>query len=579
MYTLSKLFNNAQAVYKIFANNTSDTVFEKRLQVQIKYGTQWADISSEVAQVEIQHQMQINGSSNSDKAEIELYNEIGQFDVSKVTDSFNPSVKKFNPLVSDQPFLLSNFPIKINLVYEDPNNQTQIIPLFLGYAYKVSSKSTRASITAFDILFHFTRRILYTGIAVPKIKVDDALYTVIQPVLDEIKTDFDLSSIPIYINNSELTSINKITANEVLLNIEGGSSYLDVLNKMMSALFGFLTYIPQSNRLQVILPIDDTYQTYLNAPSTNYTINTSEIDDFSITTNEDIATKLTVQSQLYELYPEAITDYWLFRAEDIKNAIKIPKDSNSTLDIKFSAKGLPNNWNENGNLILEKLTLGTYDVYVNSKGELEYRSYGGVPVPLENKIINFNQAFWWLNDELQVKQATLKIDGLQLLVTNYSKTTNYCILECQISAIPIVELGAITHIYDTGKKPIKEQTCDLAYFVSSDTFKTFADRIVKAYYMVNNTYTATVRLTGFYPDIFAGGLVNISLPDTSIVNSKAIVKRVYHVIEGEKYVTELELGLIGVPTYISNIPTYEPLTGEIIKTPPKVNYNGNTYFV
>jgi len=51
-------------------------------------------------------------------------------------------------------------------------------------------------------------------------------------------------------------------------------------------------------------------------------------------------------------------------------------------------------------------------------------------------------------------------------------------------------------------------------------------------------------LTGFYPELFEGAVVNATVYDTSLNNTKMLIRSVTHKIENGMYFTSVELGSI-----------------------------------
>lgn len=412
---------------------------------------------------------------------------------------------------------------------------------------------------------------MWTGVLVSKQKVDAALNYLLSPNLNEIASTFGLSSIPIYVNGMLLSNTKNVTELDVVASIEGGKTYLETLNELLNQLHGFITYIPQLNRVQVILPVDSTYTSILNSLPTSYSLTSHSLfADFEINTNEDVATQIRVKTDLLEAYPAEAEKYWTFIAEKPETSIQIPANSISEVDISFSAKGFPSRYDIDGNIICDELTLGRYFIDKRATGEVGYITAPGEAIPFHNKRIYLTSPGWWLPKKVRVREAQLKLDGVKLIIENLTQTENYFIASVKISAIPLLEIGSIIHIWDNGKTPKHEVELKSCYLVDASTFRSIAERIVQVYGYVNSYYTINAELTEFRPDIFVGGTIIVSLPDTSVINSKALVKRVYHLIENEKFQTKLELALISNITqtysqmqtsFVPTLASYLPIVG------------------
>lgn len=579
MYPLQRLFINEESVVYPTAVLNSDTEYRK-LKVEIKYGDSWVDITSHVARVELEHLLSIEGSSALDKAVISLHSEEGQFDFMKITDTFDPLDNKFNPAMETLggiPFLVSHFPVKITLVYKATSGNETMVELFHGYAATITSRGTKSELTVYDVLYQMSRKISSLGLLVSPSNIggsdayrfEKVMYNLLSEGLAQAIEDF--GNITFYLNGSELTENAEILTSQMLIQVDGGKSYFEMLSEVLKQAGGFVTYIPKGMELHIYLPADESY-TFRDNITTSYTIDglQEEIDKFELEQNVDLPNRLTVKTKVYEIGNDPVL-CWVFDsgAENANAALRIPKNSISTIDISFNQSAFPSKYDEEG-IILDALDIRTYEEDI-VEGKPHYYLGGSLSVPDSKKKIPFETGWFWGAD-LEIKSAEVGINKITMDIKNYSTTSNYCITLLKAEGYPLLEAGENSYVCFTDEKPIKETEFDTCYFVNADDLKATTERVRKVYYTYNTKYFGQLEFLRFLPDIYVGGILQITLPDTTVANNKCIVSRVYHKIDAEQFTTTLEVKILEERTYNDIL---SPAPAPTIPKLPTVTVEGN----
>lgn len=487
----------------------AQTSTQKSFKVEIKdVNDTWQDISDYVKEINIIENLQYDGNSQLNKLGIKLVNTDGEFSPSKVGAPFNQI-----DATSNQPWLTRKFPIKVSVV-----TPTDTYLIFQGYVNKVTEKDTEATFEAFDILFALSQRRLMQGFYATYVTPSEAINNLLSDIYAEWTNTFGVVNV-VFFPDTQIDLINFYA--------EGGQTYLAALNQLCQSIGAYFTYSAINNKLYFTFPAD----TQFAEPSVNFTLQTADCAEYSIDAQVDRPNKVTIEADVLEPYGSKINDYWNFTAKDIDNAIRIPKNSRSDANISFSGKGY------NPDLTNVWLNFQTYTI-LDTGTELVYQGGGGLSnwYDLTNLPLSISKH----GIDITINSATVKIDGLILDITNNSADTNVAIVECKIDAYPYLEAGNLKQIYEEPDVIPIEKQIKTAYLGSG-----ILERLAEAYLkFVRSQYLVDVKLLKFLPDLFVGGIINVTLYDTSLNNTKSIIRSVQHIIADGFYSTKLKVGTL-----------------------------------
>ena len=479
----------------------------KQYKVEIKVNTEWKDISNYVTSIEIVQSLQFNGNSQLNKAGVKLTNLNGEFSPSKLNTTYNP------PTESGKPFLTTKFPIRISVI-----TATKGYCIFRGYVNKVTERKLEVSFEAYDILFALTRyKLVKGGFSAINITPKEAVQNLLESWLPKWQADF-----------SETTLLNfsySFGSDLLIFSADGSQTYMATLNSLCSSIAAYFTYRAIDNTIYFSFDADEGY----TEPSANVTLNMSHIKSYSIDTQIDQPNRVIVEADLLEPQESKISNYWTFDAgNDINKALLMPKGSFNYIDINFNAKGY------NPSIDNVKFVLANYVVSMGSTGTIRTPSApysrnvnltGDLPVELTKDVI--------------IRNFEIKLDSIRLEMVNNSNQ-NIAIMKCSIDAYPFLELGNTKVMYEDVETLVNEISIKSGYFT-----KEAIERVATAYLkFVRSAFLLNLDLTGFYPELFEGAVVNATVYDTSLNNTKMLIRSVTHKIENGMYFTSVELGSI-----------------------------------
>lgn len=563
MYTITKIQNaNLRNRYSFDENGSP----QRWIEVHIKYAGNWYDISEDVETIEITHKLTIDGLSSMDNAAIKLHNELGQWDFMKVTPTFNVANKQYNPPIvsmNNKPFLTTNFPIRIVVKYKE-NDNIKSFTLFLGYAFRIyNEQKATATLEIYDVFFKLNEKRLYTAYTVPLGRPNDLILPFIDWLRSQIATDFGVTTEILFNNFTE----SSMLSSNVTYTIEGGKTYLEAINNALSSTAGILLFNPEEfipagnkTRIRSYFTGDGSFQL---TPSTTYAIDYTEIDTYEYEYRNDLPTRITINSPQYDVYPELVDNVWSFNANtNLNNAILIPANSQSYVTIDFGTKAINPETEiiqELGNkkfIICQKLTIVSYVKTINpNTNSVTYiagtdqsrffrtndnRLLKLIPLEPDNTYSLTNEITDASNNKygLYVVDTKVGLNQITLLLRN-NTSYNYAIVEMSIKAYPLIETGANAYVYDTGQTPVIENSMELCYMSINNNL---AQRIANARFtLIDSKYNAKIQLKGFYPELYPGAAITISLPDTSMQNVVGFVDTVKHVINAERCVTNIDV--------------------------------------
>jgi len=515
---------------------TSVKVSDKTIKVYIKYrdGT-WKDISSYVKEVNLYEQLQYSSASVSNKAGIVLVNTNGVFSPAKVGAPFNEYVVTGG----SRTFLNTKFPIRIEAV---ANSQTYT--LFRGYVNRVIDKGLEAEMEAYDILYLLSRKRYTKQLSIVRKTVKDAVSQLLTDggFLTKWQSDFGTQPTVTYLPNN--------MGNDIIL-VSDAKTYLDALNKIFERVAGFINYRAIDNTLYVVSLSDVNYAT----PTSSISLSTSVINKFDIQQEVDVVNRVIAKAKMYQVETVSNDKHWEFKADSIGNSILFPKGSSGKANIDFGQAGY------NPDLTRVVLTVASYTKEVRN-GQLVYNSGGDVisntfnltVLPLTIKATDNR-------DALRITAITVGLTGIELEVQNIHPSYNLAIRYARIPVYPLLDAGELSQVYEVSDipndEPRIEQEIESAYYTVTDTDNPLK-RQAEAYLRYKAPqYTATLNLLGFYPHLSVGGVVSVTLQDTSFNNTLCYISSATHTIKKDASLSEIVVvPIVALSTTVaSTVPT------------------------
>lgn len=495
---------------------TSSTEKSFKVEIQDSGGT-WRDISDYVKEISIYENLLYNGSSQLNKIGIRLDNSNGEFSPAKVG-------APFNPLVDNKPWLTHKFPIRVKAVVNGTPPSEYL--LFQGYVNKISESAVDAVLEGYDLLFALSRRRLTRGFYAVYIDPETAIRNLLTQsgVLDDWAATFGTEPNLYFAPTPQANTIN--------YHAEGGKTYFEALSELCNSLGSYFTYSAINNTLYINFPADASFV----EPTANVTIATADCSEYTIKNQVDVPNRVVVEADLLEPYDSKINDYWTFQAKDIDSAIRLPKNSRSNLTISFNNKAY------NPDLTNVYITFRTYtQEVVGSK--LVYKAGGAIGrwYDLTAVPLTINDIGTGIN--VTIHDYEVKIDGIILDVKNNAANTNVAIVEVKVDAYPYIETGTTKQIFEEVDVIPNEKSLKTSY-ISQDVLQRLAEAYLK---YLRSLYIVEADLISFRPDLFAGGVIKMTLYDTSLNDSVMILRSVKHNIRMGFWITTIQAGLIGSP--------------------------------
>lgn len=495
---------------------TSSTDKSFKVEIQDSTGT-WQDISDYVKEISIYENLLYNGSSQLNKIGIRLDNSNGEFSPAKVG-------APFNQMVNNKPWLTHKFSLRVKAIVN--SNPVKEYVLFQGYANKITESTVDAVLEGYDLLFALSRRRLTRGFYAVYIDPETAIRNLLTQsgVLDDWKNIFGTEPTLYFSPTPQTNTIN--------YHAEGGKTYFEVLSELCNSLGSYFTYSAINNTLYINFPADASFV----EPTANVTIATADCSEYTIKNQVDVPNRVVVEADLLEPYDSKINDYWTFQAKDIDSAIRLPKNSRSNLTISFNNKAY------NPDLTNVYITFRTYtQEVVGSK--LVYKAGGAIGrwYDLTAVPLTINDIGTGIN--VTIHDYEVKIDGIILDVENNAANTNVAIVEVKVDAYPYIETGTTKQIFEEVDVIPNEKSLKTSY-ISQDVLQRLAEVYLK---YLRSLYIVEADLISFRPDLFAGGVIKMTLYDTSLNDSVMILRSVKHNIRMGFWITTIQAGLIGSP--------------------------------
>lgn len=441
-------------------------------------GTDWEDISEYVKSVETINRMEYFNTYSVDNATIILANQNEEFTPTVYNDVYDPANGKFNGTVDDG-YLNKEFRIKLSVILED----TTEIDLFDGIVTEIiADKNKTAKMQVKDLMYLAQK----TKLTSDTISINSTPTYIIEQLLQGAGVPYtgtDLQS-----TSTQMTAV-----------FQRDSSYLDAINTVVKASAGFLTAVPK---------------VYYRTRVENYS------DPASLNLNEEF---------YYNGASYTVKNDYPFNAYKINSKRQINK-------VKVTSRGYytDSDYSNVINSEIEGLILKQGKV-----SELEFNYESDFATDIQDIVIDYmyGQVGQYLNNYVSAgwNDTRLSIDSINIyadkivIVARNVGTSGYDIeiTKVRVEGKKIRQTDEIIVSRETGETPEKELTFESYY-----NDQTIVEKLTDiAFDDSGKAVKFELQMTQFYPDLYAGCLVDLEVAPKGIATSKFIVEQVNHKID------------------------------------------------
>jgi len=461
----------------------------KRIKVLAKIdGISWYDISQFVQKINTNNKIQLLEDPAIDNAKITVKNENNAFTKTQYNDIFDPNVGKLNGTVSDD-YLNKPWEVQIILeVYKTSTDKIEI-PLFTGIKPEsgITEKHKKAEIEIKDILYYAVNKELDYPLLYPANTPDNILSNLLTRAgLDS--SIFNLQSLTKPFE-AFITEENSTVWRNLLKVVKGTQGRISTTPE------GEIIYRTRSENFydpDIAVTIDENkIQEYelqgeqkynkIKVDSEGYGIDSSITKIINTTlSNDENRTIKPGDTGTFEL--EYISDF----AMDIESTIFLSYSSNTTVGIAYDNAFSAGDSDSNIRLV-------RLDRY---------------PDRLVFEVEN-------LNTSIDILIDAVKLNGRQINKISMDK-----LIKANNTSNPDKEYS-IQSFY--GEKAMLSNIADVA---ESN---------------INKDIIFELALNEFYPELYAGNLIELNLPSKGISNGTFIINSVNHKVEGSLYKTNISI--------------------------------------
>ncbi|AJW77005.1 hypothetical protein [Marinitoga sp. 1155] len=484
-------------------------------------GVNWYDLSDYVQNVKTNNKIQLLNNAVIDTATITVKNENNAFTSTQYNDVFDPTVGKINGAINDG-YLNKVWEVKLYVIVnkfqngielpanaieywretllgalnntlpagyiEQPEDTFTIaIPLFHGWKTQraIKEKHKKAEIELKDILWITTQKKLEYPL----------LYTQMTP--NAIISDL-LNRCGLDVNYQDLQSLT--TTFDVFI-ADKDRTYWQVIQKIVEATAGRISTTPDGKVI---------YRTRIEnfiEPSPVITINQEDFKNYNLS-NQKKYNRIKLESEGFEIgaTTEAVIDTDLQGDNAIIKATK------------------------QGRFELEY----TSDYIKNPDTTVFLTVYQG------ETLVSDREAFTAGSDNglIRLDELTAYPDKLILKITNLSSTVAYTIKHVKFNAIPIKKIS-LNNVIRPNLTSEPDSEIGLKSHYSSEAMLSNVADVVED--NLNKEINFNLQMNEFYPDIYAGNLVNLSISAKGITSGVFIIDKVEHSLEANKFETKLNV--------------------------------------
>ncbi|AJW76925.1 hypothetical protein X275_01390 [Marinitoga sp. 1197] len=448
-------------------------------------GVNWYDLSDYVQRVKTNNKIQLLNNAVIDTATITVKNENNAFTSTQYNDVFDPTVGKINGTINDG-YLNKVWEVKILVEVTDGINTIQI-PVFHGWKTQraIKEKHKKAEIELKDILWITTQKKLEYPL----------LYTQMTP--NAIISDL-LNRCGLDANYQDLQNLT--TVFDVFI-ADKDRTYWQVIQKIVEATAGRISTTPDGKVI---------YRTRIEnfiEPSPVITINQEDFKNYNLS-NQKKYNRIKLESEGFEI--GAITEAVIDTDLQGDNAI-IAATKQGRFELEY-----------------------TSDYIKNPDTTVFLTVYQGETLTSDNEAFTAGSD----NGLIRLDELTAYPDKLILKITNLSSTVAYTIKHVKFNAIPIKKIS-LNNVIRPNLTNEPDSEIGLKSHYSSEAMLSNVADVVED--NLSKEINFNLQMNEFYPDIYAGNLVNLSISAKGISSGIFIIDKVEHSLIANKFETKLNL--------------------------------------
>ncbi|SDC46749.1 methyl-accepting chemotaxis protein [Geotoga petraea] len=461
----------------------------KKIKVLAKIdGTNFYDISEYVQKITTNNKIELLEDPAIDNAKITVANKNNMFTKTQFNDVFDPSVGKFNGTV-EQNYLNKEWEIKIYVEISNEDANKIAIPLFTGIkpVGGITEKHKKAEIVVKDILHY----------AINKELTYPLLYPNYTP--NNIISDL-LTRAGIAVENQDFQSLT--TPFEVYITEENTTVWRNIL-KIIKGTQARFSVTPEG-KVIYRTKIENFYD-----PDIALSIDADKIQEYELLGDQKY-NKIKVESEGYKI------DTYISKIINVE----LQDDENRTI---------------------KKGEIETFDFEYKSDFAKDVANTVFISYSSPNtEGIAYDSAFS-LNDSdsnIKINKFDIRPDKLILEIENLNTSIDILIDALKLDGRQInkVSLENLVKVNNTGF-PDKEYAIK-SFYSTKAMLSNIAD---VAENLISKDIVFELSLNEFYPELYAGNLINLTLPEKGISNGTFIVNSVTHKIEGSTYKTNITI--------------------------------------
>ncbi len=467
-------------------------------------GQNWYDISDWVKEVRIVNKLEFLESPAIDKATIVVANQNNEWTPTQYNDAFDPNNGKFNGTV-DQAYLEKEWEVKISVRVFN-GTSTLDVPLFYGVKTAIIEQHKTARIELSDICYYATKKKLDNDILYINMTPDSILVDLFgRAGYSSAQFDFQPLTTPV-----TFLAKKDQTIWQAVINLVRGTG-----GKISTTPEGKIIFRTRLENYTDPAPVLDLSQDTFK----RYDLNT-----------EKQYNKVVVSADSYEV------------DDQLTNVVDFELQSDNTIQPGTEAT-------------FEFEYISDYAIEVSTQGFLSYEAgtgiYQDVPIQLGT------------NDSIiEITKYDIYADKIVLGIKNLTTSTVVTITHFKVQGKQ-VNKKAINKVIreNVTNEPDKEYAIT-SFYPGEAQLSTLADII---YDDANKTIRFGLALNDFYPEVYAGNLINFSIPAKGIGSGTFLVLKVEHELKPTAFKSSFTIvewsGLnfvVGQKIYRSTTPTGDP---------------------
>ncbi|OOC42196.1 hypothetical protein [Thermosipho sp. 1074] len=463
-------------------------------------GQNWYDISDWVKEVRIVNKLEFLESPAIDKATIVVANQNNEWTPTQYNDAFAPANGKFNGTV-DQAYLEKEWEVKVSVRVFN-GTSTLDIPLFYGVKTAITEQHKTARIELSDNCYYATKKKLDNDILYINMVPNSILSDLLQRA-GYSSSQFDFQS---------------LTTPVTFLAKKDQTVWQAVVN-LMKGINGKISTTPEGKII---------FRTRIE----NYT---------------DPAPALDLSQDTFKKY-DLSTEKRYNRVVVNSDTYKV--DSQLTYVVDFELSG-DNTIAPNTEATFEFEYISDFARGVEDHGLLSYKAGTGV---FEDQYVELGTS----DSNIKITKFDIYADKIVLGIKNLNSSVDVIITHFKVKGFQVnkKEINKVIR-ENTTDEPDKEYSVT-SFYPGEAQLSVLADII---YDDINKTVRFGLAMNDFYPDVFAGNLINFSVPAKGIASGTFLVLKAEHELKPTSFKTSLDIvewkGLsyvVGAKTFTRSMP-------------------------